>query len=84
MKYHTVFLAELAEGLLVLDDLPATSPATPGGHHMLEVVSRHCNETPGSVLSVRTLAGFWGQYYADVFTASATPTEMNTMLKSRG
>ena len=43
---------------------------------MLEVVARNCNETPGSVLSVRTLAGFCGQYYADVFTASATPTEI--------
>ena len=32
------------------------------GHHMLEDVARNCNETSGSVLNVRTHAGFSGQH----------------------
>ena len=38
-----------------------------GGHHVLEEVARHRNETLGFGLSVQTLASLHGQHHADVF-----------------
>ena len=74
MKFLTIFLPEVSEAPLVLDDLASHLSSDTwrmkGGHHVLEVVTFCRNETLGFVLSVLTLKALHRQHNTLVFSVA--------------